>query len=260
MQSTSNADNIRAHTNLCGTREAYLTMEAAVSSSEDPGFDYATMEEQDETMKYYESNGQRPASTSIHDRVSPLELEETAREKKQDFDFDDEEIQVLAADKTIAYIVYASLAFFVFLFLGAMVACICIVDTFGFLTFVLVTILSLFVLGIGIFSSRAMDRDRVLQPVRRKIRRAHAVATAVILNELKDLQLDMHDHLLLTDSASYYTDDGSSKGPERPKTKRRVPRSKIFKLLVKPLLKQKKKFRFGKKHKKTDTGNTPGIV
>lgn len=260
MQSTLNADNVRSHNNPCVTSEVHLTLEPAVSSSEDSGFDYAKMEEQEKTRKQYQTDRQRAAFDSIHGTASPLELEETTPEKKEDFDFDDEEIQLLAADKTVAFIVYASLAFFVLIFLGAMVACICIVDKFGFLTFVLVTILSLLVLGIGIFSSKAMDKDRILKPVRRKIRRAHAVATAVILNELKGFQLDMHDHLLLTDSSSYHADDGSNRGPGGLKTKRRGPRSKIFKLLVKPLLKGKKKFRFGKKRKNADTGDTPGIV
>ena len=54
-----------------------------------------------------------------------------------------------------------------------------------------------------------MKEDARLKPVRRQIRRWKAVATAVVLKEIRDFQLDWNEHLLLTDGSEYnlYDDD-----------------------------------------------------
>lgn len=107
-----------------------------------------------------------------------------------------------------------------------------------------------------------MDQDRVMRPVRRKIRRWHAIATAVVVNEIKDFQLDIQDHLLLTNGdtgagiyESEYEDNTTTTGNRK---RRRGPRSKLFGILVKPLLKKKSNFRFGRKKKSSNEVETVG--
>ena len=150
-----------------------------------------------------------------------------------------------------------------FLFFGALVACILIVSTYGFLTFILVSIILFAALSIGYFISKMMDEDKVLKPVRRKIRRMHALATAVVVQELRDFQMDWNEHLMLTngggdeDGADDYgrmDDNGevhahAGKTQQAKKKKRRGPRSKVFGFLVKPFLKKKngEKFSFKKR-------------
>lgn len=176
-----------------------------------------------------------------------------------DFNYDDEDIQRDAADDTIVLIVHIALAFFILLFFVALTVSIIIVGQYGFLIFMMVCALLFLGLTIGYFVSKIMDRDRVLKPVRRKIRRWHAIATAVVVKEMKDFQLDIQDHLLLTNGPSGDTDmygyshhgeddiNGIGSG-----MKRKGSRSKIFKIFVKPLLKKKNSLRFGRQKKSTE--------
>ena len=188
--------------------------------------------------------------------------------EKDDYHFDDEEIQKDAADEMVAIVVHIALGFFVLLFFGALVAAIIIVGKYGFLTFVLVASLMMTAVTIGYFVSRMLDQDKVLRPVRRKIRRWHAVATAVVVQEIRDFQLDLNEHLLLTNGDGdgdadahedgFYNmmdDHGQVGGSAASETKTKRTRSKIFGILVKPFLKKKKgyKFRFGRKKKNAET-------
>jgi hypothetical protein len=192
------------------------------------------------------------------ERFNDPPLKETQHyEDRDDFNYDDEDIQRDAADNTIVFIVHIAMGFFILLFFGALVVSALIVGQYGFLIFIMVCCLLLVGVTIGYFISKIMDQDRVMRPVRRKIRRWHAIATAVVVNEIKDFQLDIQDHLLLTNgdtSAGIYKteDEGDINIMRNGRKRRNGPRSKIFGALVKPFLKKKSNFRFGRKKKGTN--------
>lgn len=208
------------------------------------------------------------SSLQIGALETPGRLNEQQRKESQndedrdDFNYDDEDIQRDAADNTIVFIVHIAMGFFILLFFGALAVSALIVGQYGFLVFILVCCLLLLGLTIGYFISKIMDQDRVMRPVRRKIRRWHAIATAVVVNEIKDFQLDIQDHLLLTNGdtgagiyESEYEDNTTTTGNRK---RRRGPRSKLFGILVKPLLKKKSNFRFGRKKKSSNEVETVG--
>ena len=157
------------------------------------------------------------------------------------------------------------------LLFGALVISIIIVGKYGFLTLILVCSVMLAASTIGYFMVNLMDKDKVLRPAKRKIRRWHAVATAVVVQEIRDFQLDMNEHLLLTNGSAHddiyeygmADNNGDVAQPTGGKKKRRGPRSKVFKLLVKPFLKKKngQRFRFRRKKATDDTaGNSSSSV
>ena len=220
------------------------------------------------------SNDNHIQSTPVyhnHPRQEAIQNQNTAtataqsieEEEKDDYHYDDEEIQKDAANELVALVVHIALGFFMLLFFGSLMAAILIVGAYGFMTFVLIISLMLMALSIGYFVSIMLDKDRVLKPVRRKIRRWHAVATAVVVQEIRDFQLDLREHLLLTNGDAdeqgeggvynRMNDNGQVGGSASAgiRTKRKGSRSKVFGMLVKPFLKKKKghKFRFGRKKK-----------
>ena len=187
-----------------------------------------------------------------------------------DYNYDDEEIQRDAANDTVACIVYLALGFFMVLFFGVTVAIIIIVGKYGFVVCIILSVLLFIVLLLGHIIVHFMEQDRVLRPMKKKMRRWHAIATAVVVNELKNFHLDLNDHLLLTYDENYQdddhydsdnngsaTNDGKSRMRWRGGGRRRGgPRSKLFGLLVQPLLKKKNgQARFPRRRKKNANDN-----
>ena len=190
-----------------------------------------------------------------------------------DYNYDDEEIQRDATNDTVACIVYLALGFFMILFFGVTVAMIIIVGKYGFVVCIILSVLLFIVLLLGHVITHFMEQDRVLRPMKKKMRRWHAIATAVVVNELKNFHLDLNDHLLLTYDENYQDDNHddsnySGAGTHDRKSRRRWrgggrgafgiggrkrggPRSKLFGLLVQPLLKKKNgQARFPRRKKK----------
>lgn len=207
-------------------------------------------------------------------------------EEKEDYNYDDEEIQRDAANEIVALVVHIAIGLFMILFFGALIVSILIVSKYGFFTFLLIMLLMTVALTIGYFVSKIMDRDHVLRPVRRKIRRWHAVATAVVIQEIQDFHLDWNEHLLLmngSSSAGHDEDEDDddpiyermedehggrwhATGPSGKRARRRGAggqhRSKVFGFLVKPFLKEKngKRFRFRRKKKSQEGKDDVGGV
>jgi len=217
-----------------------------------------------------------PAVYHSHPRQEAIQGTATAQsieEEKDDYHYDDEEIQKDAANELVALVVHIALGFFMLLFFGSLVVAILIVGAYGFLTFVLIISLMLMAISIGYFVSRMLDKDKVLKPVRRKIRRWHAVATAVVVQEIRDFQLDLREHLMLTNGGDAEEENGvynrmddngqvggsASAAAAGTHTKRKGSRSKVFGMLVKPFLKKKKghKFRFGRKKNNAEANDLP---
>jgi cation transport ATPase len=158
---------------------------------------------------------------------------------------EEETIKKDAADKVVALIVHFALAFFVVLVIVASFLAIKLVSHFGFLAFTIVFFLLMAVCGIAWFVDHVMKEDAKWKPVRQQIRHWKAVATAVVLEEVRLFQLDWNEHLLLTDGkADYdlYDDDvdaipavisKATRNKDKPKQKR--GRSVLFKM-VKPFL------------------------
>ncbi len=221
-----------------------------------------------------------PDRTNIPPQTQTPQLyqyEQCEEEEKDDYHYDDDEIQRDAADEMVAFAIHVALALFMLLFFGALAACILIVSNYGFLTLVLIACLLCAALTIGYFVSGLMDEDRVLKPVRRKIRRMHALATAVVVQELRDFHLDLNEHLMLKNGDEYddygmmdengeFADEEMHQNKEaanngaRTKKKRRGPRSKVFAFIVKPFLKKKNGQKFKFTRKKKDTSATENVV
>jgi hypothetical protein len=93
-----------------------------------------------------------------------------------------------------------------------------------------------------------MQEDAKWKPVRRQIRHWKAVATQVVLNEVRMFQLDWNEHLLLTDGKAgydFYGDDDddddyiptviAQAAGNKDKPKQNRAKSVLFKM-VKPFL------------------------
>jgi len=168
-------------------------------------------------------------------------------EDSESFSPDDPDIKQDAAERYVSCIVHAMLFFFVALAGISAFLAIILVSQYGFFAIVVITLLLLIIIGIVMFVDKVMKEDTRLRPVRRQIQRWKAVATAVVLKEIRDFQLDWNEHLLLTDGSEYdlYDDDvvpamdvdnaAAAAQSTKPK-KKRGGRSAIFKI-VKPFLK-----------------------
>ena len=217
-----------------------------------------------ERRKTMESHSSNVHYTSTCEDMAPNNGQNTKNNSKEeddeeDFHYEDEEIQRDAANEMVAFIVYIALGFFLFLFFGVTVFIFIIVGNYGFFVLLIISVLVLVVLAFGKFLLQTMDKDSVLKPARRKMKRWRAIATAVVVNEIKNFHLDMNDHLLLSYDGNYENDDdactlaGEDRGKRKGKKKRRFEgtRSKIFALVVHPLLVKKNgKRRFGRENKK----------
>mmetsp|Transcript_262 Transcript_262/g.351 ORF Transcript_262/g.351 Transcript_262/m.351 type:complete len:267 (+) Transcript_262:84-884(+) len=195
------------------------------------------------------------------------DLETGADDDVEDYNYDDEEIQRDAANEVVAMVVYSFFIFFLVLFFGVTASIIIIVGKYGFVVFMILSVLFLIVLLLIRIVLNAIDRDRVLRPVRKKMNRWHAIATAVVINEMKNFHLDWNDHLLLTYDEEYVEENGNANGASegdngtRKKARRwKKPRSKLFGMIVQPLLKKKNgKSRFSRKKKKKNSNNVETV-
>ncbi len=171
------------------------------------------------------------------------------RESDDGFSPDDPQIQLDAAEQYVSCCVHAMLFFFLALAVISAVLAIIMVSQYGFFAFFIISLFLCVVVGLVMFVDKVMKEDARLKPVRRQIRRWKAVATAVVLKEIRDFQLDWNEHLLLTDGSEYnlYDDDevptmdvdsaaAAAAAKESKPKKKHGPRSTMFKL-VKPFLK-----------------------
>lgn len=125
-----------------------------------------------------------------------------------DDDYDDDEIQKDAATDRVANVVYCALIFFMGLSMVAVLLVLSLIANYGFVALVIVTLLIVAVLGLAWFVHRTLWKEAKLQPVRRKIRRWKALTTAVVLEEVRNFQLEWNEHLLLTNGDyDLYDDD-----------------------------------------------------
>jgi hypothetical protein len=267
-------------TSLSLPNEQFMKEEATTSSSATiptrltPGDDAARTSSSTPSPSNGDNTG--PHLSLGHEQplnIPNYEMGDNQNEEKEDYNYDDEEIQKDAANEIVAMVVHIAIGFFMILFFGALIVSIFIVSKYGFFTLLIILILMTMALAIGYFVSKIMDRDEVLRPVRRKIKRWHAVATAVVIKEIQDFHLDLNEHLLLTNGTAFPEDEvdypiyermeeegGWNGGPSGGRKSRRGGhRSKVFGFLVKPFLKQKdgKRFRF-KRKKKSEEG-TDGV-
>lgn len=188
-----------------------------------------------------------------------------------DFDYDDDEIQRDAANEWAALIVHLALGFFLLLFFCCIVFSILVVSQYGFVAFMALTSLVLIVLGLAYFVAITIAEDSIMRPARKKLRRFHAIATAVAINELRNIQLDIYDHLMLENEVGNSNDEDvneispnqsnssvqNEKDGKSRRKRRRIPRSALFGVIVAPFLKKKKakKFKFDKKKRGKDASD-----
>jgi hypothetical protein len=161
-----------------------------------------------------------------------------------EFSPDDEEIQRDAANDRVACVVHLALMFFAFLVVAAVALCSVVVAKFGLIAFGLLGMLVLLFASLVAFVNKVLRDDAKLKPVRRQLQRWQALATAVVLQEVRNFQLDWHEHLLLTDGNVVYENDevtGDDNDEDIHATFQKAARGKrgksiIFRLVVKPFL------------------------
>ena len=189
----------------------------------------------------------------------PSHIEQSS--EQDDFDYDDDEIQRDAANYWVAMAIHLALAFFLILFFCCIAGSILVVSQYGFVAFSALATLVFAFFGMFYFVTATIAEDSIMRPARRKLRRIHAIATAVAINELRNIQLDIYDHLMI-ENGSYESEstsehvDSSVKTERVPRIKkRRIPRSALFGKIIAPLLKRKngKKFKIGRKKQGTDS-------
>lgn len=196
--------------------------------------------------------------------------QEQNAEESESFSPDDPEIQQDAAERYVACIVHVMLFFFIALAVISAILALILVSQYGFFAVVVISLLMIIVVGIVMFVDKAMKDQAEWKPVRRKIQRWKALATAVVLKEIRDFQLDWNEHLLLTDGSDYnlYEEDdevpamdvdtaaAAAAKDAKPK-KKRGGRSAIFKV-VKPFLKVGGRRRRKRKEKEAAAASAQG--
>ena len=222
------------------TRGEFTVAESLSSVCNDGSLTTAAVEHTSEPLRASEA---RTEDTTTVEMASEEALDTESQEEENE----KEAIKRDAADKIVGLIVHFALAFFLVLVVVASFLAIKLVSQFGFLAVVIVVFLLIVVCGIAWFVDHVMKEDANWKPVRRQIHHWKAVATAVVLEEVRLFQLDWNEHLLLTDGkADYnmYEDDDdvdaipsdiskAARNKDKPKQKRR--RSVLFKM-VKPFL------------------------
>jgi hypothetical protein len=155
---------------------------------------------------------------------------EEGKKEKDTFRFDDKDIQLDAADDYVGLIVHISLGFFLLLFIGIIIVCVFIASTYGFVIFAALCLLVFTVIIVGYYCvARVLLDDQTLKPVRRKMKRWQALATAVVVQEIRNFQMELREHLLLTaaEDDNYYStnDDSSDKNHSGPTAQKHCNKS-----------------------------------
>jgi len=179
---------------------------------------------------------------------------------------DDEDIHRDIANQIVMCIVHVALAFFCLLFICGVIIAIFVASRYGVVTFAVLAVLLVIMTFIGYFVYKTLNEDKAMKPLRRKIRQWNVIATEALVNELRNFQLDINEHLLLGNSSSVSHDEGSGGGladnsvneihraefmdsQGQGKTKKRSgARNAIFGFVFKSFLKKKdgrKRFKFG---------------
>lgn len=160
-----------------------------------------------------------------------------------DFSPDDQEIQQDAANDRVACLVHLALIFFAALLVTATALCAVVVAKFGLIAFGFVGLLVLLFVSLIAFVNKVLRDDTKLTPVRRQLQRWQAVAAAVVLQEMRNFQLDWHEHLLLTDGNVSYQDEVEEKEEEdinaalqQTARGKQSGKSIIFRMAIKPFL------------------------
>ena len=211
-------------------------------------------------------------NSCLEDKITSSNEGDYLQQQEEEYDphFEDEDIQRDAANEIVAVIVHMALLFFMLLFMGVIIFSIFVVSSYGFVTFTafgsivfIIAITSYYCIG------QVILNDKTLRPVRKKMKRWQAIATAVVVQEIQQFQIELNEHLLLTDGTSSFDQDDTTiddtlpnqefNGPNKSKTQtrqrtKRQGKSILF-ALVKPFIGKKRskpKFPFGKRKKKED--------
>mmetsp|Transcript_17634 Transcript_17634/g.24873 ORF Transcript_17634/g.24873 Transcript_17634/m.24873 type:complete len:358 (+) Transcript_17634:45-1118(+) len=179
--------------------------------------------------------------------------------EKDNYHYDDEDIRRDAADHHVALIVHIALMFFFGLFVVAIIISGFLVSQYGFVSLVAIISLLTIVFGCTYFVMKLLTSDAKLRPVQRKLRRWRAIAAAVVVQEIRNFQLDMNEHLLLMDGDVGGDNDSLDEtNVGSDVKKKRKSRSIVFGF-IKPLLKRKNGKRRFKGFSKKKEAHTEGI-
>lgn len=161
---------------------------------------------------------------------------ETGYEHVKDLGSDDD-----IANRIVTIFLFISLLFFTTLMVITMTVIAITASKYGFILCVFVGCLVTTFVIIGYYVQAKVTEDRIMEPVRRKMKEW-------VVEEINNIRLDMNDHMLL----EYDVDEGTHESPvndasppnnnaQRQKPRRKRARSALFRLLYKPFLKKRYK-------------------
>ena len=207
-------------------------------------------------------------------------LAAAAADDDDDNEDDNEDIQRDIANQIIMCIVHVALAFFALLFLLVIIIAIVVASRYGLVTFAVLAVLLCLTTFIGCFVYKTLNEDEVVRPLQRKIRQWNKIATEALVEEVRNIRLDVNENLLLGDGSGVSHEEGGGGGladddvndtqraefegnshKQGKRKQRRGARSAIFGFVFKYFLKKKdskKRFKFGSKKKSNINVNDCG--
>jgi hypothetical protein len=109
-------------------------------------------------------------------------------------------------ERRVVFVVHVALTFFCVLVVVAVIMALLMVSQFGTLVFGLVSLLVGIVIAFAYFLDKSMRVDEHWKPLQSRIHQIKVMATEAVLQEVRNFQLDWHEHLLLTDGKGYASD------------------------------------------------------
>lgn len=184
---------------------------------------------------------------------SPMGKQEQEDNNGEEFHYNDSDIRRDAATQNVSIMVHMALTFFAALLIISLIMLVVLVGQFGLVALLTITVLGFFFLGMAWLVNSILKEDTELKPARRKIKRWRALGVAVVLQEIRNFQLDWHEGLMLTDGTEYqeYLERDHQAGASAmenttPKIQESYTyadsnrsRSMVFGLIVQPFLKVK---------------------
>lgn len=155
------------------------------------------------------------------------------------------------ASVTVTLLVQGALIFFALLFFLAVAGSILFSGTFRLITSVTLVVLVAIVIGTIAWAVWEVNRSDKLQEMSWQLHRWGEVARAAVVEEVRNFQMDVREHRLLTYGEEYgqSNSNGEMMDENFPKAARESSgnnsRSVIFGAMIKPFLKGKRK-KFGK--------------
>jgi len=115
-----------------------------------------------------------------------------------------EKVKQDAANDAVAMGIFAALGFFIVLFSSTMVMVILLVSKYGVVAWVSVSSLCFLLCGGGFLTYKYISKEKKMRKAHKNILYWKEVAVQVVLNEIEAFQIEMNEHLMITDGEDEY--------------------------------------------------------